>query len=371
MAPGATPSLEVPAAPAGLAPDYEERARGQLPAHVSAYYDATAGSGGGSREGTADWAAVRFRPRVLRDVSTLDTTTTVLGTPVRTPVLVAPMAQQRAAHPDGEAAMGRAVAAAGSLLGVSTNTAVPYADIAATGAPWWFQVYVLRDRHLTALLVERAVAHGARALVLTADMISLLPPHQNPRGWPEGPAKERLTNLTAAELAAAGPHAIEMDPAIDLATIGWLRSVSGLPVLVKGVLRADDAARAVEAGAAGVVVSTHGGRRLGPSVTTVRALPEVVDAVAGAAEVYADSGLRSAEHVAAALALGARAVFVGRPALWALAADGEAGVRAVLEGTTAELRHVLTQLGVPRLAELTRDLVVPPPPPLPTPQGPP
>lgn len=358
MGPGATPSLGVSVARAAAGLDYEEQARGLLPAHVSAYYGATAGSGGGSAEGTADWSAVRFRPRALRDLRTLDTSTTVLGTPVRTPVLVAPMAQQVAAHPEGEIAMGRAAAAAGSLLGVSTNVAVPFADIAATGAPWWFQVYVMRDHDLTALLVRRAVEHGARALVLTVDMVALLPADVNPREWPEGPAKARLTNLTAQERAAAGPHAVEMDAGISFSTIAWLRELSGLPVLVKGVLRGDDAARCVDAGAAGLVVSTHGGRRMGASVTTARALPEVLDAVGGDVEVYADSGLRSAEHVAAALSMGARAVFLGRPALWALAADGEQGVRAVLEGTTTELRHVMTQLGAPTLADLTPDLLV-------------
>jgi 4-hydroxymandelate oxidase len=149
-----------------------------------------------------------------------------------------------------------------------------------------------------------------------------------------------------------------MDPAIGFGTVAWLRSISGLPVLVKGVLRGDDAARAVDAGAAGVVVSTHGGRRLGPSVTAAAALPEVVAAVGGDAEVYADSGIRSAEHVAAALALGARAVFVGRPALWALAADGEDGVRDVLTTLQTDLQQVMTQLGAPRVADLTPDLVL-------------
>jgi len=347
----ARPDLQV----AGF--DYEERARGLLPAHISAYYGAVAGSGGGSVEGTADWTAVRFRPRALQDLSRIDTSTTVLGTPVATPVLLAPMAQQLGAHPEGEAVMARAAAAARSLLGVSTNVAVPFSTIAAAGAPWWFQVYVMRDHDLTALLVRRAVEHGARALLLTVDMVALLPDSVNPRQWPEGPAKSRLTNLSAGELTAAGPGAVDMDAGIGLGTIGWLREVSGLPVLVKGVLRGDDAAACVDAGAAGVVVSTHGGRRLGPSTTVARALPEVVAAVGEAGEVYADSGLRSAEHVAAALAMGARAVFVGRPALWALAADGEQGVRAVLDGLTRELTQVMTQLGASSLDRLTPDLI--------------
>jgi 4-hydroxymandelate oxidase len=267
------------------------------------------------------------------------------------------MAQQLGAHPDGEAAMGRAVAATGSLLGVSTFTAVPFASIAASGAPWWLQVYVLRDHDLTELLVRRAVDNGARALLLTVDMTVLLPAAVNPRDWPDGEAKTRHGNLTADELAAAGVRGLEMDPSLDVTMIGWLSELSGLPVLVKGVLRADDARRCMAAGASGVVVSTHGGRRLGPSITSARALPEVVAAVGGDGEVYVDSGLRTPEHIAAALSMGARAVFLGRPALWALAAEGSAGVQAVLAGFTDGLGRVMAQLGVARLADLTSDLI--------------
>lgn len=351
-------SMPEPVARAALAEiDYEERARGVLPEHVRAYYGATAGSGRGSAEGIAAWSAVRFRPRALRDLSTIDISTTMLGTPVATPVLVAPMAHQHAADPEAEVATGRAAAGAGTLLGVSTNVAVPYADIATTGAPWWFQVYVTRNHRLTELMVQRAVEHGAKALMLTVDMMALLPPQVNPRQWPESPAKARMTNLTADELAAAGPTDLEMDPALGFDSVRWLAQLSGLPVLVKGVLRADDAARSMDAGAAGVVVSTHGGRRLGPAVTSAQALPEVAAAVGDAGEVYVDSGIRNAEHVAAALALGARGVFVGRPVMWALAVEGERGVRAVLDGLSSDLRQVMTQLGVARVRDLTPDLV--------------
>src|SRR4249919_1543271 len=202
--------------------DFEERARATLPPHISAYYAAAAGSGVALGEGTVDWSAIRFRPHVLHDVGSVSVATTVLGTAVRTPVLVAPMAQQVGAHPEGEVAMGRAVAATGSLLGVSTNTGVPFTAIAQTGAPWWFQVYVTRDRSLTKRLVERAVANGARALLLTVDMIIPLPAQVNPLGWPDSPAKVRLANLTADEQAAAGPAGTEIDRSINFDTIGWL-----------------------------------------------------------------------------------------------------------------------------------------------------
>jgi len=330
-----------------------------LPEQVAGYYAAAAGSGVGLAEGIADWSTVRFRPRILRDVSRIDTSTTVLGTTVRTPVLVAPMAQQLGAHPEGEVAMGRALAAAGSLLGVSTHTAVRFDHIRATGAPWWFQVYVSRHRRSTELLVERAVAAGAGALVLTVDMNALLPTTVNPRNWPEGPARTRTANLSAAEIAAAGPD-IETDASIGPETIGWLSRLSGLPVVVKGVVRGDDARRCVDAGAAAVLVSTHGGRRMGPSISSARALPEVVAAVGSQVEVYADSGLRSGEHVAAALAFGARAIFVGRPVLWALAAGGEPGVRGVVDGLTEGLALTMQQLGAPRVADLTADLIARP-----------
>lgn len=338
-------------------PDFEERARALLPPHISAYFAAVAGAGVGLDEGTADWSAVRFRPRVLRDVGSLSMSTTVLGTPVRTPVLVAPMAQQVGAHPDGEVAMGRAVAATGSLLGVSTNTGVSFDTIARTGALWWFQVYVTRDRSLTETLVERAVENGARALLLTVDMMAPLPASVNPLGWPDSPAKSRLANLTADEQAAAGPAGLAGDPSISFNTIGWLRELSGLPVLVKGVLRADDARRCVDAGAAGVVVSTHGGRRLGPTTSTARALPEIVAAISDHAEIYADSGIRSGDHIAAAIAMGARAVFIGRPALWALAAAGQEGAEQVITSLTDELARVMVQLGAASIDELTPDLI--------------
>ena len=337
--------------------DFEERARALLPPHISAYYSAAAGSGVGLGEGTADWSAVRFRPRVLRDVGSVSVATTVLGTSLRTPILVAPMAQQLGAHPEAEVAMGRAVAATGSLLGVSTNTGVPFAAIAGTGAPWWFQVYVTRDHSLTEKLIERAVANGARALLFTVDMLAALPASVHPLDWPASPAKARLANLTVDEQAAAGPGGMDQDPSISFDTIGWLGELSGLPVVVKGVLRSDDARRCVDAGAAGVVVSTHGGRRLGPTTSAARALPEVVAAIGDQVDVYADSGIRSGEHIAAAITMGARAVFVGRPVLWALAAAGPEGAEQVIKGLTAELTHVMVQLGTATIDELTPDLL--------------
>ncbi|NAZ86291.1 alpha-hydroxy acid oxidase [Kineococcus indalonis] len=334
--------------------EVHRRADEQLPDYVAAYFSTSAGYGQCQREGLQAWDALRLRPSVLRDTSAVSTATTVLGTPVAFPVLVAPMAQQVAARPQGEVLTARAAAAAGTLLGVSTNTGVAFADVAAAGAPWWYQVYVMQDRSLTQRLVERAAAAGAGALVLTVDTTALAPalPSVEPTDWPETYRKARVVNLTDAEREAAGPHAMRSAEDLTPDVIGWLRELTGLPVAVKGVLTARDARRCVDAGADAVIVSTHGGRRLGTSVTSVRALPEVVAEVGGEVEVHVDSGVREGHHVVAALAMGARAVHVGRPVMWGLAADGQAGVAAVLERLRADTVTTLRQLGVPGVAQL-------------------
>ncbi len=331
----------------------EERATDALPPYVAGYFAMTAGDGVTHRDGLRDWASHRLVPRVLTGPGTPSTGTTVLGTPVRTPVLLAPVAQATAAHPDGEIAVATAAAATGSLLGVSTHTGVPFGAVGAAGAPWWLQVYVMSDRSLTAALVERAVAAGARALVLTVDLPTLdtRQAEFEPARWPDRRLAARGHNI--ADLAdpddPAGRVRRTTAPDLGWDTVGWLAALSGLPVVVKGVLHPDDAVAAVGAGAAGVLVSTHGGRALDRSVTSARALPAVVAALRGSgAEVFADSGIRSGTDVLAALALGARAVFVGRPQLWGLATGGADGVRAVVDGLTTELRQAMAMTGADR-----------------------
>ncbi len=342
----------------GWLDELERRAEAGLPAHVREYIATTAGTAGRAARDLGEWDAVSFAPRTLLGEQSLALDTTVLGRPVSLPVLVAPMAQQVAADPAGERATGAAAASIGTVLGVSTNTAVPFEDIRATGADWWFQVYPLANRDATARLVERAAAAGASAIILTVDTTALLvsAPGVEPTEWPEGPERERLVNLTAVERAAlTGRPTL---PA-SISDIAWLSEISGgLPVIVKGVLRGDDATRAVEAGAAAVVVSTHGGRRSGASITSLAALPSVVAAVGEEAEVYVDSGIRSGGHVLAALALGARAVFVGRPVMWGLATEGRAGVERVLSGFRAELELALAQSGATSLDRLRSELDV-------------
>jgi 4-hydroxymandelate oxidase len=334
--------------------ELEAEASAVLPEHVLGYFRGPTGAYGIPTEAER-WSQVRFRPHVLRDTSRLTLATTVLGTDVASPVLVAPMAQQRAADPEGEVATARAVRRRGTLLGVSTNTGVRFADVAAVGAPWWFQVYVMDDRPVTADLVQRAAAEGASALVLTVDTPGVDPrrPELEPRSWPERYGMQ--ANLPGG---ATGPHNVRGTRSLSLDDIGWLADLTGLPVVVKGVLRADDAVTCVESGAAGVVVSTHGGRCLTQSITSADALPEVAAAVGDRAEVYVDSGLRTPEHVAAALCLGARAVFLGRPVLWALATGGADRVEQLLAGFDTQLERVLRSLGAGSLADLGPDLVV-------------
>jgi 4-hydroxymandelate oxidase len=309
--------------------------------------------------------------RVLVDVSRREMATTVLGQPVAMPLLVAPTAFHRLATPEGELATVRAAGAAGTVMILSTlsNTRVEEVVAAASG-PVWFQLYVYRDRQATEGLVRRAEAAGCRALVLTVDAPLLgrrerdvrnrfsLPPgltvaNMLPEGYGEVP-------MAMADSGLAVYFASLLNPAMSWQDLAWLRSITELPVVVKGIVRPDDALRAAEAGAAGIVVSNHGGRQLDTSPATIDVLPEIADALKARGhtmEVFVDGGVRRGTDVLKALALGARAVLVGRPVLWGLAADGEAGAAWVLRHLREELDLAMALAGAPTLADVTRDLV--------------
>jgi 4-hydroxymandelate oxidase len=334
----------------------------RLPGPVAEFFNQGAGPGVSASEAVSAWDRIRFLPRMLRDVAEVSTAVTVLGQELATPILVAPTAMQRAAHPDGEVATARATAACGSLMEVSTNSGSKFADIGATGSPWWLQLYVMRDRGLAAVLLQAAQEAGASAIVLTVDT------PEPGRKYSAGQTIYEVTpdDYFLANLDWSGLPEGATEQSVDLTPddIGWLRDATGLPVVVKGVLRADDARDFVSAGAAAVQVSNHGGRQLDQAVATADALPEIVAAVEGtAAEVYVDGGIRRAEHVLAALALGARAVFLGRPVLWALAAGGPAGqggsdgVTSLLAGLTDDLVHAMMLAGARSIAEIDADLV--------------
>lgn len=343
----------------GLAADIaalEAAARDALPRDVADYYAGGSGTEVTLDEAAAAWLGYRFAPSVLRAVPDVDASVTLLGTRLPSPVGIAPMAFQTLLHPDGEVAM--ATGAGEALLVVSTRATRTFEEIAAarTG-PWWLQVYALRNRAITEAVVGRAVAAGASALVLTGDTPYVSRKARQGRLSSLG-EEEYLVNLGRHLPAGADPDVdLDQSPEVTEAEIGRLAAESGLPVLVKGVLRADDAARCVDAGAAGLIVSTHGGRQLDRALPSAVALPAVV-AAAGGVPVLVDGGIRSGHDVLAALGLGAAAVLVGRPFAWAVAAGGADGVRALAAAYTDEFAHVLALAGCRDVASIPADLVV-------------
>ncbi len=268
------------------------------------------------------------------------------------PVLVAPVAFQRAAHPDGEIAMARAAAAVGTVMCLSTLASAGWEEIAATRVKRWFQLYVPRDEGLAAELVAGARDHGFGALVLTVDTPLL--------GRRERSGRDELKLDFDLGIPALRDHGLTTATAFDpmSASVTWRDAErlagGGLPLVLKGIITAEDAHLACEHGAAAIVVSNHGGRQLDTVAATIDALPEVVEAVDGRLEVYLDGGVRRGTDVVKALALGARAVLVGRPPLWGLAVDGEAGARRVLELLHAELALALQLTGCRTPADVTR-----------------
>jgi len=340
--------------------DYERLAQEQLPAGALGYYAGGAADERTLRENREAWARRRLRPRVLVDVGAVTTETTVLGSPVSLPVLLAPTALQRMAHPDGEEATARAAAGAGTLMTLSTLATSTPAHVAAAApqAPRWFQLYVTRDRSISRGLVAQAAEHGFTGIVVTVDAPV---PGRRERDHRTGfrvPADLEMPAVNTALGRSAGVSVEEffavVDPTVTWADLERFAGECGLPVIVKGVQTAEDAELACEHGAAGVIVSNHGGRQLDGVAATADILPEVVEAVGGRVELYVDGGIRRGTDVLTALALGARAVLIGRPVLWGLAVAGEAGVRDVLELLRAELRTSLALLGARSPAEVTR-----------------
>jgi len=320
------------------------------------------------RENRSAFERLALRYHVLVDVSRRSTKTTVLGAPIDLPVLVAPTAFQRLACDDGELAMARASAASGTVMILSTASTCTIEDVAAVGGRQWFQLYVYADRGLTKALIERAEAAGMGAVVLTVDAPVLGRRERDVRNRFHLPDGIRLANVPSSGSipVPTGPgdsglhnhFASGIDAGLTWRDIEWLRSITRLPVLIKGIVRGDDAARAVEHGVAGIIVSNHGGRQLDTAVASIRALPEVVEAVAGRVEVLLDGGVRRGTDVIKALALGARAVLLGRPVVWGLAADGENGARRVLELMRAEIDLAMALCGCPTIDDITSDLVV-------------
>jgi 4-hydroxymandelate oxidase len=341
----------------------EGRARAQLPASAFAFCAAGADDEITAAENAARWRAMRLRPRMLREVTPIDTGVTILGRPTATPVMIAPTGRHRLFHPEGEIATARGAAAAEAIFVMATNATATIEDVARErgAAGQWFQLY-LSDRAVAEGLIDRAAAAGFTTLVVTADM----PVYgSSPRAAREplvASAHIRNVNLPGAPIARNaydGTFSGSVTYPVTLRDLEWLVRRSPLDVVVKGILRGDDARRCIEAGAKGIIVSNHGGRHLDTTVATADALPEVVAAAAGAAEVFVDGGIRRGTDVLKALALGARAVLVGRPIMWGLALRGADGVREVLDHLRGELTRTMALCGVAKLAEATGDLVAP------------
>jgi 4-hydroxymandelate oxidase len=348
--------------------EYEQRARELLPQATYDYYAGGACDELTVRENEQSWAGLRLRPRVLVDVSACETATTILGQPVAFPLLTAPCALNQLAHPDGELAVAWATAAAGVVQVVSTMSSYSLEEVAAASeeakGTRWFQLYCQRDRGVTRALVERAEAAGFAALCLTVDVPVPGRRERDTRNGFQVPSRIRAANFDrlipstvegSALLAYVGE---QFDPSLGWDGLEWLRSITRLPLVVKGILTAEDALLAVQHGVAGIIVSNHGGRQLDSVVSTAEALPEIVTAVAGGAEVYVDGGIRRGTDILKALALGARAVLIGRPYLWALAVGGEAGVAHVLTHLHDDLKLSMALVGCPNINSIQPKLIL-------------
>ncbi len=348
--------------------EYEALAQAKLTSMAYDYYASGAHDEITLRENHAAYDRIALRYRVLRDISRRTTATTVLGHDLSMPVIVAPTAFHKLAHPEGEVATVRATGNAGTLMILSTLSTTSIEDVlaAATG-PVWFQLYVYKDRGATRALVERAEAAGCSALVLTVD--------PQVRGRRERDVRNRFqlpAGLSVKNLMPAGQEAFPQeaqdsglaayvtslfDQTLSWKDVEWLCGLTKLPVLLKGIVHPEDARQAADYGAAGVIVSNHGGRQLDTAPATIAALPDIVDAVAGRVEVLIDGGIRRGTDVVKALAYGARAVAVGRPVLWGLAADGQRGVERVLELLRFEVDLAMGLCGCASVEEIGRDLL--------------
>lgn len=349
--------------------DYRELARAKIDPVLWDFIE-----GGSGAELTVEanrhaFDAHLLRPRVLVDVSTCELGTSLFGHPLAAPIGIAPTAYHQLVHPEGETATARGAGAAGAFFVVSMFASRPLAEIAASATgPLWLQLYWLRQRAALADLVGRAEAAGFQALVLTVDAPVIGRRQRDLRSGFAIDPSVRAVNLdpqlmTTAHVRREGASAIAahaaqtFDPSITWADLAWLRGITRLPLLLKGVLTASDALLAVEHGADAIIVSNHGGRQLDGAVPALRALPDIVSAVAGRCPVLLDGCVRRGRDVLIALALGASAVLVGRPALWALAVDGADGVAHLLSLLQEDLTQTMALAGRPSLAAIDRDVV--------------
>lgn len=287
---------------------------------------------------------IRLRPRFLVDVSTCDTSTTLLGTPASFPVLVAPMGHHGLAHVEGECETARGVGKAQTIMVTAAAASRTIEDVAAAACgPLWFQLYVFDDSYVTVDVVQRAEQAGYKAIVLTIDVPRFGKRERDLRNGFQLPAS---ANFTVEDVT-------RMKSSLTWKDIAWLQSLTSLPILLKGILTGEDTLLAVEHGIRGIIVSNHGGRQLDGAITSLEALPEVIEAANNYCEIYLDSGICRGTDIFKALALGADAVLVGRPILWGLAVGGKEGVYHVLEILREELELAMALCGTPTLQQIT------------------
>ncbi|MBV8969171.1 MAG: alpha-hydroxy-acid oxidizing protein [Verrucomicrobia bacterium] len=347
--------------------ELETKARELLPQATYDYYAGGANDEITLRENRAAYERIALLPRMLVDVSVRHMGTTALGEHVSMPILIAPTSFQGLAHPEGEVATVKAAGAAKTLMTLSTLSTFTIEEVMAVATgPVWFQLYVFKDRAISASLVERAEVAGCKAIVFTVDVPLLGRRERDVRN------EFKLPDLSVKNLLPAGlqefpdgtagsglaPYiASLLDPTLIWKDIEWLVGITKLPVLVKGILRSDDALLAIKHGASGIIISNHGARQLDTTPATISVLPEIADAVGGKVEVYVDGGIRRGTDVLKAIACGARAVFIGRNVLWGLTSGAEAGVRHVLEMMRQEFDLAMALSGCPTLSSITRDLI--------------
>ena len=349
--------------------DYARVARGKLPKGVLDYYEGGALDEITLRENVAGWEKLKLYYRVLAGVGPREMRTAVLGQSISMPIAIAPTAFHKLACAEGEISAARAAKAAGTLFILSSlsNTAMESVFPEAE-SPRWFQLYIYKDREITRALVQRAEAAGAEAIVLTVDAPGLGTRERDMRNrftLPDGLSVENLAPLGKGKMPEVKGSGLaeyvrqNFKSDLSFADLDWLCGCTRLPVIVKGVCRGDDAKKCVEHGTKAIVVSNHGGRQLDTAPATCEVLPRVVDLVGNACEVYVDGGVRRGSDVLKAIALGARAVLVGRPILWGLCVDGERGATRVLEILRSELDEAMLLCGCTTLRDINRSLLTP------------
>jgi 4-hydroxymandelate oxidase len=346
--------------------DFETLAKPRLTPSAYAYISGAAGDELTMRRNREAFAAIRLKPRVLVDASRLDTRIDLLGAKLNFPILLAPVAFHKLAHPEGELATARGAGMAGTVLIVSTYATVALEKVArAAGGPLWMQLYVNPDRAFTRELVRRAEAAGYGALCLTVDSPVFGARNREERAGSRLPAGATAENLMALgesaqktlHAATDGVYSPIVDPSLRWKDVDWLCSFAKLPVVLKGILAPEDARLAVEHGAAAVIVSNHGGRNLDTVPATIEALPGVAEAVQGRIPLLLDGGIRRGTDVLKALALGAQAVLIGRPYMWGLAVGGAEGIAEIVRILRDEFRSAMVLCGTPSLGRITGNAI--------------